>query len=99
MTDDFIEPIESEGMLKVDKKWIPILVSVEPIRQTAKAYYATIDVYKVVSDSGRIIGKVWPSRETWCPKSMADNPYWICNNIWSDGKRVANRRFTDDYSF
>lgn len=90
-SEEFQEII-SEGMMEVfSGKWVPIEVSVIPDRETEKAYHGTIAVYEVDS-SGRC-DDLCPETKGWVPKSMSDNPWWICTNTFSHQGKVSNRRF------
>jgi len=93
-TDTDYEEIICEGMFQTTYIWVRIETSVIPIRETEKAYYAKITVYEV-DDIGRC-DDIFPEKISWIPKSMSDNPWWICGNIFSHTGKVANRRF-DEY--
>lgn len=94
MTEDF-DPITSEGMIFIAHKWIPIEIEVVPVRETEKAYFGSVIVYEVVSSSNEIL---FEKEDTWIPKSMADNPWWICTVKFEHPDKVANKRFeVDDY--
>lgn len=88
------DEIVTEGMYQTTYVWVKIETSVTPIRETEKAYYAKITVYEV-DGMGRC-DDIFPEKVYWIPKSMSENPWWICSNIFDHTGKVANRRF-DDY--
>ncbi len=94
--DSIHDEIISEGMLQTEYTWIPIETVVEPQRETEKAYYGIVSVYEC-DEYGRS-GLVYDSTESWVPKSMATNPWWILTNVFDETNRVANRRFDDEYN-
>ena len=89
---DYIE-IVSEGMMEKGIVWIRIEISVEPQKETEKAYYGDVTVYECDQD-GRVDTEY--QKVTWLPKSMAENPWWILTKIFDFSGKVSNRRF-DDY--
>ena len=95
MTEEF-STIESEGMIHIAHRWVPIEIEVEPKRETEKAYFGAVTVYEIVEGSQEML---FEDKETWIPKSMSDNPWWICTVKFEHPGKVANKRFeVDDYN-
>ena len=95
MTEEF-GTIESEGMIFVAHRWVPIEIEVEPIRETEKAYFGSVRVYEVVATGSNEI--LFEEEGTWIPKTMADNPWWICTIKFEHPDKVSNKRFeVNDY--
>ena len=85
--NDVIDEIESEGMLEVySNKWVPITTRVEVKKETEKAYFGDIHVDDET-------GEVYNESDTWVPKSMAENVWWICVVKFGHERKVANKRF------
>ena len=87
--------IESEGMIELNGVWIPIETSVLYHRETEKAYFGKVIVYEC-DEWGRS-DVLFEKDDTWIPKSMSDNPWWICTVLFSHPDKVSNRRFENDY--
>ena len=87
--------IVSQGMMQKGIDWIPIEISVNPQKETAKAYYADVVVYEC-DDFGRADAEY--QRVDWLPKSMAQNPWWILTVYFDFAGKVSNRRW-DDYEW
>ena len=85
--------VESEGMMQRSGQWVPIDCIVKVERETEKAYYGNVTVFEC-DDWGRF--DIIFERETWIPKSMSDNPWWITTKLFDYSGKVSNRRF-DDY--
>ena len=90
MTDEDFETITSEGMIFIAHKWIPINIEVEPIRETEQAFFGRVTVYEDVDYGNEVL---FEDEETWIPKSMAENPWWICTIKFEHQDKVANKRF------
>lgn len=89
------DTITSQGMIEILHKWIPIEIEVIPKRETEKAYFGSVTVYEDVDGTNEML---FEDNETWIPKSMADNPWWICTVKFEHGGKVANKRFeVDEY--
>ena len=85
MTDD---EIICEGSLQTLHKWIPITCTIIPDKETEKAIHGTITVTED--------GEGTPLYEpiiNWIPKSMSENPWFICTKIFDEERKVANKRF------
>ena len=85
--------IECEGMMETAGQWVPIDCVVEVVKETEKAYYGMVTVYEC-DDYGR--SDVIYEKETWLPKSMSENPWWIITKMFDFSGKVSNRRF-DSY--
>lgn len=96
-TSDVIDEIESEGMIYYSHRWIPIETSVTVYKESAsgKAYWGDVTVYEC-DDIGRV-DTLFEKNGTWIPKSMSNNVWWICTNIFDHPDKVSNRRFEDNY--
>jgi len=93
--DEIFETITSEGMIHIAHKWIPIEIEVEPIRDTEKSYFGRVTVYEIVNGSQEML---FEDEESWIPKTMADNPWWICTIKFEHLGKVSNKKFeVDDY--
>ncbi|MCZ6582345.1 MAG: hypothetical protein O6761_04145 [Thaumarchaeota archaeon] len=88
---DVIDEINSEGTIYIDHQWIPIETEVIVYRDTDKAYFADVTVYEC--DSTGRIDELFKKEKTYIPKSMSDNPWWICTQIFDHPDKVANKRF------
>jgi len=92
---DILDEIESEGTIYIVHQWIPIETSVEVYKETEKAYFGNVTVYEC-DDDGRI-DTLFAKEKTWIPKSMSDNPWWICTKMFDHPDKVSNKRFENDY--
>ena len=80
--------IESEGMMQVyNGKWVQITTRIEVKKETEKAYFGAL---KVFEDD---YNELYSDSETWIPKSMAENVWWICTVKFEHAGKVSNRRF------
>jgi len=92
---DIIDNITAKGTIEKTFGWYPIETSLKVYKKTNKAYFGDITVFAVNGDTRLYI--LFEKEKTWIPKSMSDNPWWICTKLfWYSGK-VANKRFEDDY--
>jgi len=95
-TPDVISETESEGTIYIAHRWIPIETEVIAYKETEKAYWGDVTVYEC-DDTGRV-DELFKKENTWIPKSMSDNPWWICTVMFEHPDKVANRRFEkNDY--
>jgi hypothetical protein len=85
--------VESEGMMESGGQWIPIDCQVSVEKETEKAYYGEVTVFEC-DDFGR--NDVIYEKNTWLPKSMSQNPWWIVTKLFDFSGKVSNRRF-DEY--
>lgn len=86
---DVIDEIECEGMLKISGyRWVPITCRIEVYKETEKAVYGEITVHED-DDTSPVFGPV----VKWVPKSMSDNPWFICTVLFETERRVSNKRF------
>lgn len=93
---DVIDEINSEGTIYIAQQWIPIETEVIAYKETEKAYFGTVTVYEC-DDDGRV-DDLFKKENTWIPKSMSDNPWWICTILFDHPDKVANKRFEkNDY--
>lgn len=93
---DVIDEIETEGTIYIAHKWIPIETEVLAYRETEKAYFGDVTVYEC-DDTGRV-DVLFSKKDTWIPKSMSGNPWWICTVMFEHPDKVANKRFeVNDY--
>jgi len=88
---DVIDEIESEGMIYISHRWIPIETEVLAYKETEKAYFGNVTVYECDED-GRI-DELFKKENTWIPKSMSGNPWWICTILFEHPDKVSNKRF------
>ena len=88
----FSDEFYSEGMMEQYGKWIPIECAVQSNKETAKAYYGTITVFKC-DEYGRALELF--TKDSWIPKSMAENPWWIVTVLFKEDCKVSNRRFDE----
>ena len=93
-TPDVIEEITAEGMIFISHQWIPIETEVIAYRETEKAYFGDVTVYEC--DSDERIEDLFKEEKTWVPKSMSDNPWWICTVKFEHPDKVANKRFENN---
>lgn len=91
--DEIEETISCEGMIFIAHRWIPIDIEVEATKETEKAYFGDVTVYEEVDGSHMVL---FEKSETWVPKSMAENPWWICTILFEHAGKVSNRRFESD---
>lgn len=94
-SSDILDEIEAEGTIYIAHVWIPIETSVEVYKETEKAYFGNVTVYEC-DDDGRV-DELFKKEKTWIPKSMSDNPWWICTVMFEHPDKVANKRFENDY--
>jgi len=88
---DVIDEIESDGMLKIsDSTWVPITCRIQVDRETEKAVHGVVTVYEVDEEDPVFGPKIF-----WTPKSMSENPWFICTVIFETDRMVSNRRFED----
>lgn len=92
---DVIDEIEAEGTIYTAHQWITIETSVQVYKETEKAYFGDVTVYEC-DDDGRV-DTLFVKEKTWIPKSMSDNPWWICTVMFEHPDKVANKRFENDY--
>ena len=88
LSDEFC----SDGMMEQYGQWIPIECVVQSNKETAKAYYGTITVYKC-DEYGRELELF--TKDSWLPKSMTCNPWWIVTQLFEEDCKVSNRRFEE----
>lgn len=94
-SSDVIDEINSEGTIYISHQWIPIETEVIVYRETDKAYFGDVTVYEC--DSTGRIDELFSKKRTYIPKSMSDNPWWICTVMFEHPDKVANKRFENDY--
>lgn len=92
---DVLDEIESEGTIYIAHQWIPIETEVISYKETEKAYFGDVTVYEC--DSTGRVEELFKKEKTWIPKSMSDNPWWICTVMFDHPGKVANKRFENDY--
>ncbi len=90
-----ISIINAEGSIYKNHDWLPIETSIIIYKKTEKAYFGDVIVY-LLNDLRRV-GILFEKLKTWIPKSMSDNPWWICTVMFEYKKKVANKRFEDDF--
>lgn len=93
-SDDFIDEISAEGTIYIAHQWIPIETSVQVRRETEKAYFGNVTVYEC--DSVGRVDTLFEKTDTWVPKSMSDNPWWICTVKFEHQGKVSNKRFEEN---
>ena len=94
-SDVLDEEITAEGMIYISRQWIPIETEVIIYRETQKAYFGNVTVHEC-DDIGRV-DILFEKENTWIPKSMANNVWWICTIMFEHQDRVANKRFVNHY--
>lgn len=93
---DVLEEITSEGTIYISHQWIPIETEVIVYRETEKAYFGNVTVYECDNDDERI-DILFVKENTWIPKSMSGNVWWICTVMFEHSGKVANKRFVNYY--
>lgn len=91
---DTLEEITTDGTIYISHQWIPIETKVTVYRETEKAYFGNVTVHEC-DDDGRV-DVLFEKENTWIPKSMSGNVWWICTVMFEHPGKIANRRF-DDY--
>ena len=91
---DVLEEITTDGTIYISHQWIPIETEVIVYRETEKAYFGNVIVYEC-DGIGRV-DTLFEKENTWIPKSMSDNVWWICTVMFEHPDKVANKRF-DNY--
>jgi len=90
MDKEFPYTIESEGAIQREYKWNHIICTVIVDRESEKAIHGTIYVREKNSNGfGNLHGPII----NWLPKSMANNPWFICTNIFEEENKISNRRY------
>lgn len=88
---DFIDTIESRGMIEMEGVWVKATVILDVKKETEKAYLGNVEVL-AGNDS------VYEEEDTWIPKSMTSNVWWICIVKFGHDGKVSNKRFeVNDY--
>jgi len=88
---DFLEKqtddITSKGAILNQSRWFPIEVVVSVEKTTEKALFGNVTVYHGDNREEEIF-----SKESWVPKTMSSNPWWIITQIFNHKNRVSNSR-------
>lgn len=95
MSFDVIDEITAEGTIYIAHQWIPIETVVIAYKETDKAYFGDVIVHECNS-TGKI-DELFKKEDTWIPKSMSSNVWWICTKMFDHPDKVANRRFENEY--
>ena len=90
-TPDIIDEIECVGMLYTLYRWIPITCTILVDRETEKAVHGMVRVVDVDDTT------IYEPQIYWVPKSMSQNPWFICTKLYDEERKVANKRF-ENYS-
>jgi len=95
---DVIDEIHAEGTIYIAHQWIPIDTVVIVYKETDKAYFGNVVVFESVNTM-RVddTGEIFKKENTWIPKSMSSNVWWICTKMFGHPDKVANRRFENEY--
>lgn len=93
---EIIDEIENEGTILLSGQWKLIDTFVQVYKETDKAYFGTVTVFEC-DESGDRVDELFFRENTWIPKSMSDNPWWICTVMFDHPDKVSNKRFQNDY--
>jgi len=86
-----LDEIKCEGMLQTLYSWVPITCIIDVDRQTEKAVHGRVTVLEEGEDD-----PVYTPEIFWVPKSMCQNPWFICTKLYDEENKVSNKRFDDE---
>lgn len=89
-----IDEIYAEGTIQIHGVWADIETEVKVYKKTNKAYFGSVTVHIVLG--GQWGATKFHKDNTWIPKSMSQNPYWICTVMFGHPEKVSNKRFEED---